>query len=53
MHLVLWRLDAPEKEDTRRVRREQRVGGWLSTHFEGKGREVGLGRSWREEGGQH
>ena len=41
-HLVLWRLDAPEKEDGREVRPEL-VGGWGSTLLEAKGREMGWG----------
>jgi hypothetical protein len=47
-HLVLWRLDTPEKEDARRLRLEW-VGVWRSTLLKVKEREMGWRGSWRED----
>jgi hypothetical protein len=46
-HLVLWKLNAPVKEDARRVRQEW-VGGWGHTLLQAKGRGDGIGDFWRE-----
>ena len=49
--MVLWRLDAPEKEDAREVRQEW-VGGWGSTFLEEKctGMEWGFMEGRPEKG---
>jgi hypothetical protein len=44
MSVFLWRLDAPEKGDARRVRW---MGGWESTLLEVKGRGDGVGGLWK------
>ena len=45
-HLVLWRLDAPEKGDARGVRWEW-VGRWGNTLLQAKGKQ--MGGLWRED----
>jgi hypothetical protein len=54
MHLVLWRLDAPEKGDAKRV--EVGIGGYVGgILLEAKERGNGVKGSWRgdQEGGQN
>jgi hypothetical protein len=53
IHLVLWRLDAPEKRDVRGMMQE-----WMSVwkqHLRSKGKEgwVGMLRRGGQEGGKH
>jgi hypothetical protein len=51
--LVLWRLDVPEKEDSRRISPEW-VGKWGSTLLESKRRERGRSScKGEQEGGYH
>jgi hypothetical protein len=49
MHLVLWRLDAPEKGDAREVMWEW-VGGLGSTFLEVKEKLYVVGLSWSRTG---